>query len=539
MHSESSATLPSDRQAKRRAFVVALAAAVPLLAFFVWRYDFVCDDAYISFRYSRHLAEGRGLVFNVGESPPVEGYSNFLWVVWLALFEWIGIDITIAARASSIATGFVLLAAVIRFMQRRLALTTAELAASAVVLACLPSLSLWCTGGLETMPFALAAFLTFERLASDPDRPRGWQAGAAGLACALLRADGLMWASLMICAALLAHVKIRSPALLRAGATAISIVAAGTAAHWIWRYGVYGDWLPNTARIKTGFSGLRLERGLYYVIAYVLTVPACALALVVYLSRAGRSAILTWQATLVLACTFGYAIFVGGDFMPMGRFLIVSMPFLALLIAGGVRALGARQPVGIGFAIACAGLCVLPSFDLHVVPAGVRERFHFRWNDTRAVSEYEMWRGMKERAETWALLGRALAGETIPGESIILGNIGAIGYFTELEILDVFGLTSRAVALREAPLVRASPGHDKAVAPDFFFSQRPDYWGALLAPAGAPPGFRLPPGLLDSPPGLPESPNGQRITIDRRPLDPAHGFPPSVELRLVRMRWDR
>jgi hypothetical protein len=531
--------LPSDRQAKRRAFAIALTAAVPLLAFFVWRYDFVCDDAYISFRYSRHLAEGRGLVFNVGESPPVEGYSNFLWVVWLALFERIGIDIGVAARASSIATGFTLLAAVIRFMQRRLALSTSELAASAVVFACLPSFSLWCTGGLETMPFALAAFLTFERLASDPDRPRGWQAGAAGLACALLRADGLLWASLMICAALLSHMKSRSPTLLRDGATALSIVAAGTAAHVVWRHGVYGDWLPNTARIKAGLSGLRLERGLDYAIAYLLSVPVCVLAFVVYFSRAGRTAILSWQATFVIACTFGYAIFVGGDFMPMGRFLIVSMPFLALLVASVVRALREKPSIGIGFAFACAGLCVLPSFDLHVVPANVRERFHFRWNDTRVVSEYEMWRGMKERAENWALLGWALARETTPGESIILGNIGAIGYFTELEIFDVFGLTSRSVALRKAPLVRASPGHDKAVAPDFFYSEHPDYWGALLAPAGAPLAFGLPPGLLDSPPGLTESPVAQRITIDRRPLDPAHGFPPGIELRLVRMRWDR
>jgi hypothetical protein len=533
VHSESSASLPSNRRADRRAFVIALAAAIPLLAFFVWRYDFVCDDAYISFRYSRHLAEGRGLVFNAGETPPVEGYSNFLWVVWLAFFELVGLDVTVAARASSIAAGIVLVAAVIRFMQRRLALSTVELAASAAALACLPTLSLWSTGGLETMPFALAAFLTFERLALDPDRPRGGQSGAAALACSLLRADGLLWAGLMIGAAMLAYARSRSPALLRASATAISIATAGTAAHWTWRHGVYGDWLPNTARIKAGLSRLRLERGLDYAVAYVLTVPALALAPVVALvSRACRSEILTIQVAFVLACTFAYAIFVGGDFMPMGRFLIVAMPFVALLVSVIVRALRPTPHAATAFALACAGLCALPSFDVHVVPASVRERFHFRWNDTRAVTEYEMWRGMKERAEHWTLLGRALARDTVPGESIILGNIGAIGYFTELEILDVFGLTNRAVAMREAPLVRASPGHDKAVAPDFFFPEHPDYWGAFLAPAAAPLAFGLPPGLL-------ESTIGQRITIERRSQDGVAGFPPGVELRLARLRWDR
>ncbi len=41
------------------------------------------DDAFISFRYAENLAHGRGLVFNVGDR--VEGYSNFLWTLMMAL----------------------------------------------------------------------------------------------------------------------------------------------------------------------------------------------------------------------------------------------------------------------------------------------------------------------------------------------------------------------------------------------------------------------------------------------------------------------
>ena len=43
---------------------------------------FLCDDAFISFRYVRNLIEGHGLVFNPGER--VEGYTNFPWVLELA-----------------------------------------------------------------------------------------------------------------------------------------------------------------------------------------------------------------------------------------------------------------------------------------------------------------------------------------------------------------------------------------------------------------------------------------------------------------------
>ncbi len=49
---------------------------------YVW--NFTVDDAFISFRYSEHLANGFGLVWNIGQ-PPVEGYSNFLWVLIVAL----------------------------------------------------------------------------------------------------------------------------------------------------------------------------------------------------------------------------------------------------------------------------------------------------------------------------------------------------------------------------------------------------------------------------------------------------------------------
>jgi hypothetical protein len=43
---------------------------------------FLCDDAFISFRYARNLLAGHGLVFNRGEF--VEGYTNFLWTLEVA-----------------------------------------------------------------------------------------------------------------------------------------------------------------------------------------------------------------------------------------------------------------------------------------------------------------------------------------------------------------------------------------------------------------------------------------------------------------------
>ncbi len=68
------------------AWIVAL---VPF-AWLVARFHHLIDDAFISFRYAHNWAEGIGLRYNY-EGDPVEGFSNFLWVVLLTLGELVGI----------------------------------------------------------------------------------------------------------------------------------------------------------------------------------------------------------------------------------------------------------------------------------------------------------------------------------------------------------------------------------------------------------------------------------------------------------------
>ncbi|MFN2303317.1 MAG: hypothetical protein ACK2TV_06240, partial [Anaerolineales bacterium] len=50
------------------------------------RYFVLFDDAMISMRYAKNFAEGYGLVWNPGEAP-VEGYTNPLWVIFMAGFH--------------------------------------------------------------------------------------------------------------------------------------------------------------------------------------------------------------------------------------------------------------------------------------------------------------------------------------------------------------------------------------------------------------------------------------------------------------------
>ena len=162
-------------------------AALALFLALAWHLNFICDDAFISFRYARHLAAGEGLRFNLGVEPPVEGYSNLLWVLAMAVVERVGGDVTVVSRVVSVACGALALVLVQRVVSARVGGLLAPLTA-AFACAAHPGFAAWSTSGLETMPCTLMLVWGFERLVGDPDRPRAWQAGACFAAAAWLRA---------------------------------------------------------------------------------------------------------------------------------------------------------------------------------------------------------------------------------------------------------------------------------------------------------------------------------------------------------------
>ena len=94
---------------------IGAAAALRLSAFavacllFVWLWadyrDYWLDDAFITFRYSRFLALGRGSYFNIGEH--VEGYTNFLLMLLLVPVFWLGGEtwVPLAAKLTGVLSG--------------------------------------------------------------------------------------------------------------------------------------------------------------------------------------------------------------------------------------------------------------------------------------------------------------------------------------------------------------------------------------------------------------------------------------------------
>ncbi len=487
---------PQSRKQTDRSLGGWICLGLALLCYFamVARFWFVIDDAFITFRYSRNFANGLGIRYNPSESPPVEGYSNFLWMLLCAGFEALRLDPAVFAPLSAALCG----AALIVLVHRRLATLELPLLVQLLVtffLALFPPMALWGSTGLETMAFALAIFATADALILRPEKPHVGQAVVGGIALCLVRTEGPAWIAVIFLLACLSRILdgqwrlSKKPILV-----AFTAITLAFAAYFGWRYSYFGTLMANTAAAKSAILSLRWMRGLNYVLGYFATfaaiVPVLVGGTICGLMGARRG---MWLAVAALGCAFpAYAVAVTGDFMPMGRFLLPAAPFWALLAARLLSAICHRgQSTRSGksprflaaAALAAILICVqlAPAWNVHVAPRSLLEKLRFRFNTPVFMSEFEVWQDQKDNAAEWAALGHALreyCAQLQPrpnSPSVVMGAIGAAGYYSNLHVFDRHGLVTPEVAHRaiaaDEPLVSA--GHDRRVPPEFFLKNEP------------------------------------------------------------------
>jgi hypothetical protein len=188
-------------QARRLAL---LGGNLPWLVVLAWLASaawFLCDDAFISFRYALNLVEGNGLVFNVGER--VEGYTNFLWVLELAaIWKVFGLRPENVAPWLSVACTIGTLAAVVWWAARLPGLRRRGLVTwMALGLLCASAtFAVWTSaGGLETRQFTLFVVVAVVCLTVHADSRRGLLCASLSLAAAAYtRPEGLLIRGLLL-----------------------------------------------------------------------------------------------------------------------------------------------------------------------------------------------------------------------------------------------------------------------------------------------------------------------------------------------------
>lgn len=421
------------------------------------------DDAFISYRYARNLARGDGPVWNVGHR--VEGYTNFLWMLILSGVIRLGGDPVLASKVLGLLATVLLLCEVPRLLRLFPWTYPRSVPLGLGLLVVGPWLPYWAVQGMETPLYAWLVILSIRLFLEDlPQPPNLRMAARAPLALVLLaltRPDGLLVAGIL---GIVGVASVEPDRRLRfVGLFALPFLLV-YAPYFAWRYHYYGYLLPNTFYAKTGARFALVERGARYVAGFARAVgPALLLFMV-------KPAFGSWWRRpdrAVLAVLLPYAAYVaavGGDYMPYHRFLTPLYPLLVVLAADGMVAawVWARSLVRVPLLLALA------AYGLLLVNPGL--------SLGRELSKSDVYDGPMGPDEPDARFALYL-GRTAPaGASVATTIIGKIGYYSDLPLHDLLGLTEPAIAHEALGTVGPMAGHDKmdlgfalAQDPTFFY----------------------------------------------------------------------
>lgn len=455
----------------------------------VW--NFVTDDAYISFVYARNLARSGELVFNIGER--VEGYTNFLWTLMLAAFLRAGLPPEIMSRLLGTLFGILGLftsAFASRVMRdgRRFEVWDAV---PALFLATIPGYACWSSGGLETQMFTflvtLGLSLELRRLRSEESAPSSATAVVLGVA-ALTRPEGVLFFASLAGAGLSLDLVRRRVRFTTSVVRTLPFLAL-VAPHFLWRRYYYGWWLPNTYYVKASGSGAAWSQGGYYlwrvcVDFHLWVVPALILAAlaVVFLVRSGgdrKFAEIVWLLLPPISLFLLYVASVGGDFMGLYRFALPIVPILVALCTEAMRILLT------GVSARLCTFVVASALIAHAAHSTVVIKRSLVIGADRGIDTpgYLKWYTLDRAA-----VGRWFGRQRQQDDYMVVGGAGAQVYYSDIPSLDCFGLSDAYVAHKVAA-TNTRPGHQKYAPLEYQLARKPtiitsNYYKCCVDPWG-------------------------------------------------------
>ena len=449
------------------------------------------DDPYIGYRYSRNLVRGYGLTWNPGE-PPVEGYTNFLWVVLHAPFIAAGISPLFASKLLSTIAGFTLLVLIYSPLNRvvRSGIWRAMLA---LLIAVCPLFLFYAQSGMEHFFFTAIVFVATLLWANSRVVERGNQYRVAasvvfGIA-GLTRPEGafvfgLVW--------LLELWEFRGKAMRQKMGELISFslpFACIWLPYFLWRWHYYGYPFPNTFYAKhTGNNLGNLPLGVYYVSDAFATYFLAPSRLMIGMAIAFRANAMPEgtndrfalqrivKPLAVMAAVYVlYVVWVGGDdtsAFPSFRLLMPIVPIIWLCLAALCQDVTTNSPtVKQALVAGLVALLCLVAFTPDALTLVKKANSDIRTTRSIADSLQSVWEKVYHlQDETSGPVVDWLLSTTKPDALIAMPWVGRVAYYADRPALDTLGLNDVHIAHSASPQQR---GIDVKMDPEYVLSRRP------------------------------------------------------------------
>lgn len=440
----------------------------------VWhslQYNFVTDDAYISFVFSDNFAEHGQLVFN-HDQKPVEGYTNFLWTFGLGVLMLIGLppEIMSLVFGAGFAIGSMWLTVLI--LEHIAGKSSPWNFFAAALLAMSSGFACWTSGGLETQMFTFWITLAFYAYVRADGEHRYYRLLGISLAlAAMTRPEGLLITALIgghrFLLNLLRDRRIKPS---RSELICLAAFLLIWAPWFAWRAWYYGHFFPNTYYVKAagetsaGYAEKMQANGRHYIMQWLTQSkllyagPVALLALAIAKPRSPRF-VYGSLAVLVSAVYIVYTMRVGGDFMGLHRFVMPLFVIGAIGFALSLRLLSEMIPHkptrrwgAPAFALILFALFASSQWTLTKESAGYR-----KWKADNGIDTPSY---LAVYAHDRKLIGEQMRECFVEDDFSIFGGVGAKPYHAKTRGIDVFGLVSEKIA-HEVKRTRPRAGHNK------------------------------------------------------------------------------
>ncbi|MGH9120842.1 MAG: hypothetical protein ACRDYC_02685, partial [Acidimicrobiales bacterium] len=491
-HGRSASPGPPGRPALRgwRRFELRVGAVVGLLAMIPMANaaapSLPFDDSYISFAYAARLVAGDGFRLTAG-SKPVEAFSDPLWVLIMAVGRVLGIGLPTWSRIIDVLI-VALLAGLTAALVRRLnpGAPTWMAAGAAALVAWVPATAYQAVGGLETELFSALLVGALLSMVVDAQARRPLSALTVGL-CLALGLTRIEGALVFVVMWLVSWTWSRRPAgqgeaILRFAVPVLLVECARA----LW----FGALVPNSVLAKSGLPSSVASRLVNhemsnFAAAYwpVLVVVAGVLATVVAWRKAFPFLLIV-LAPLAALAVFEVVV-AAGDNYPYERYLLpLFAPLVAVAVVGVSRAgwprvpsehlWGWRRPLRMRQASVAGVAAVLV---LTFVTANLHQEPHTTTGDNldvlRGLSRIpKLFTADRLSDHTWIYqypLAELIRSLEQPGEVLAVDEPGILAYYTNVRIVDLYGLANAHIAsLPGQPGKRADPNYLFAQGPTFF-----------------------------------------------------------------------
>jgi hypothetical protein len=405
-------------------------------------FRFTVDDTFITLRFARNLAQSGQIVFNIGAAP-VEGSSTFLLMLLLVPFFWLGLDVLLVAKVLGVLCAHATLV-IVRLAAKRYFPSFRFPFLPALLLSFVPSFAVHSVSGMETSLYMLLIVaLVYYCGGNARNGVRGTITKSVLLVLVCwARIEGIVVVGVLLLFEFANALRLRDTKALPS--IVMPVMAIGL--YNVWRLEYFGTLISPPMAYKGASYGLIALSGLSESLRFLLFFSPLVLAAAVAIAETSRPTVSYLKLLLIFASLFcvtwlfdpvmGYEFrFVFPSLLPL---LVMGQPFISRL-GSYATAADAWEP-------ARTSLVRLFQKVWHyrrLAPILLLIAFSLGRASVSYSVAMDYANGLESGHIPLAVWVEAHAG---PGAKIAVGDVGAIGYYTHLQVIDTLGLLEPQLA---------------------------------------------------------------------------------------------